>query len=104
MLSNGGLKRPNWNINMEENIDPYKMAKQNSIAEVPEENIEAYDIGSQLLPALEDDQEQVHPIPSDFGVGEDNSKSYFDFEILQDNLNADLEEGTADANERKVGV
>jgi hypothetical protein len=104
MLSNGGFKRPNWNINMEENVDPYKLAKEPSdskskiatVNEVPEENLEAYDIGSHLLPDPEDDQEQVHPIPSDFGVGEDNSKSYFDFEILQ--------EGNADATEQKVGV
>ena len=72
--------------------------------EVPEENLEAYDVGSHLLPDLADDQEQVHPIPSDFGVAEDNSKSYFDFDMLQDNLNADLEEGNADATEKKVGV
>jgi hypothetical protein len=112
MLSNGGFKRPNWNINMEENVDPYKLAKEPSdskskiatVNEVPEENLEAYDIGSHLLPDPEDDQEQVHPIPSDFGVGEDNSKSYFDFEILQDNLNADLQEGNADATEQKVGM
>ena len=97
---------------MDENVDPYKLANQPSdskanfatVNEVPEENLEAYDIGSHLLPDLADDQEQVHPIPSDFGVAEDNSKSYFDFDILQDNLNADLEEGNADATEKKVGV
>jgi len=87
-------------------VDPYKLAKEpsDSKTKIATVNEEAYDIGSHLLPDPEDDQEQIHPIPSDFGVGEDNSKSYFDFEILQDNLNADLEEGNADATEQKVGV